>query len=328
MWEHVGTNDAAVPRSTVLIKLTELFKYWFVASAFEMQFEDECPECSGPLSQSAGEIVCRDCGLVVDEDLIDPGPEWRSFEDDDKDRSRTGSPLTPSRHDRGLGSTDIGRDRKGRIPPRKRRRISRWRLQHNRAQFSSKAERNQMEAFSEIGRIIDRMGLPLDIRDTACELFRDAQREGIVQGRSLEGFAAAAVYASCRLLRLTRTKDEVVEVAKAGMSELSNAYDAMNRDLSLPIGAPDPREFLPRYASELDIPTPVEERAKQLVGKLDEDFIVGRNPSGVAAGCLYAAARERGHELTQKDAAKVAAVTPVTLRTTFKALKEEDLVEA
>ncbi|MFB6207119.1 MAG: TFIIB-type zinc ribbon-containing protein, partial [Haloglomus sp.] len=41
-----------------------------------------CPECGGDLATDTehGETVCQDCGLVVDEDEIDRGPEWRAFD--------------------------------------------------------------------------------------------------------------------------------------------------------------------------------------------------------------------------------------------------------
>ncbi|MEF8886945.1 MAG: TFIIB-type zinc ribbon-containing protein, partial [Haloarculaceae archaeon] len=50
----------------------------------EEQAESEelvCPECGGSLINDAehGETVCEECGLVVEEDEIDPGPEWRAF---------------------------------------------------------------------------------------------------------------------------------------------------------------------------------------------------------------------------------------------------------
>jgi len=72
--------------------------------------ELECPECSGSLATDTehGETVCQDCGLVVDEDSIDRGPEWRAFDSREKDeKSRVGAPTTNMMHDKGL-STNIG----------------------------------------------------------------------------------------------------------------------------------------------------------------------------------------------------------------------------
>lgn len=232
-----------------------------------------------------------------------------------------GSPLTRSRHDRGL-STEIGRT--NRLTGRKRRRIARMRRQHNRAQIRSKAERNKVYGFGEVRRLVSKLDLPETLRDRACVLFESAQSEDLLRGRSIEGFAAAAIYATCRTDDVSRTLDEVVAVARASESELTAAYDALNRELGLPTGPIDPAEYLPRFASELDVPQAVEQLARELVAEgHDRGIVAGRNPSGVAAGCLYTAARREDYDLTQATAAEVAGVTPVTLRGTYQALSEE-----
>ena len=278
-----------------------------------------CPECNGSLKQDGCETVCASCGLVVGEDAIDRGPDWRSFEDDESENARAGAPLTRSRHDRGL-STEIGRST--RLKGRKRRQLSRLRREHRRAQVSSKRERNQVYAFTEIRRIIGSLGLSDAIRDRSCVLFESAQNEDLLQGRSLEGFAAAAVYATCRTEGVARTVEELCAAARADPSELRAAYDAINRELGLPTGPIDPREYVPRFATELALPDAVRKRAEGLVDEARERGIVGgRNPAGVAAACLYTAAQERDVELTQAEAADVADVTPVTLRGTYTELQ-------
>jgi transcription initiation factor TFIIB len=279
-----------------------------------------CPECSGQLQADDCETVCSDCGLVVDEHAIDPGPEWRSFADDDTNPERTGAPLTRSRHDRGL-STEIGRST--RLKGRKRRRMARLRRQHKRTQIATKAERNRVYAFTEIEHVVNDLDLPEDVQERACVLFESAQDEDLLQGRSLEGFAAAVVYATCRTAAVSRTLPEVIGAARASREELDMAYDAMNRQLGLPTGPIHPREYLARFASKLDLSQSVERRARDLAERAREEGIDnGRNPGGVAAACLYTAATEMGCDLTQKEAAGVADVTPVTLRSTHYDLAE------
>ncbi|MFC4543535.1 TFIIB-type zinc ribbon-containing protein, partial [Halosolutus amylolyticus] len=48
---------------------------------------EQCPECGGRLISDSehAETVCEDCGLVVEEDEIDRGPEWRAFDAAEKD---------------------------------------------------------------------------------------------------------------------------------------------------------------------------------------------------------------------------------------------------
>ena len=279
-----------------------------------------CPECRGRLQADECETVCTECGLVVEEHAIDPGPEWRSFADDDTNPERTGAPLTRSRHDRGL-STEIGRST--RLKGRKRRQMARLRRQHKRTQIASKAERNRVYAFTEIEHVVNALDLPESVQERACVLFESAQGEKLLQGRSLEGFAAAAVYATCRTASVSRTLPEVVDAARASRGELDVAYGAMNRELGLPTGPIHPREYLARFASRLDLPASVERRARELAERAREEGIDnGCNPSGVAAACLYTAAREDGRHLTQKRAADVADVTPVTLRSTYYDLTE------
>ena len=279
-----------------------------------------CPECEGRLRSTDTETVCDDCGLVVDETAIDRGPEWRSFADDDTNSERCGAPLTRSRHDRGL-STEIGYST--RLKGRKRRRVARMRRQHRRAQVGSKRDRNQVYGFTEIRRLTGRLELPESLQERACVLFESAQKDDLLRGRSIEGFAAAAVYAVCRTASVSRTVEEVADEATASRAELQAAYDAMNRALGLPTGPIDPAEYLARYASKLDVPDGVERRARELAERARETGLsVGRNPSGVAAACIYTAAREAACELTQAEVSDVAGVSAVTIRNSYRELRD------
>src|SRR6056297_2089194 len=75
-------------------------------------FVKKCPECGGInlfWNKEKGEVICRDCGLVVEEKMIDYSQEWREFDSDDGDkRRRTGAPSTYTQYDQGLG-TEVGR---------------------------------------------------------------------------------------------------------------------------------------------------------------------------------------------------------------------------
>jgi len=287
------------------------------------QADAGCPECSGSLNTSGDETVCSSCGLVVAEDRLDRGPEWRSFADGEGTQERTGAPLDSSRHDRGL-TTEIGWQTTG-ASGRKRRRLARMRRQHDRTRIRSKAERNQVYANTEIRRVVSGLDLPDGVRDGACRLFESAQSSDLLRGRSIEGFAAAAVYAVCRTRNVARMMDEVVEQSRADRDELKAAYDSMNRELGLPTGPTHPREYVPRFASRLGVTANVETRARAIAERAHENGTTsGRDPSGVAAACLYAAARELDGSLTQVEAAEVAEVSPVTLRGAYYAFEKND----
>jgi len=287
-------------------------------------YRGTCTECSGRVRRTESELVCEQCGLVLEEDSIDPGPEWRSLDEDGADGKRTGAPLTRSRHDRGL-STEIGYGTGSEVSGKRQRQLVRMRRQHNRARLSSKADRNKVYAYTEIGRLVSSLSLPSSLREQSCALFDSAQSEDLLCGRSLEGFAAASVYATCRTRSIARTIDEIVDEARADRSELRRAYDALNRELGLPVGPISPTEYLPRYASQLDVESDVESRAREYVVKLtDSGEIGGKKPSGVAAACLYKAAFDLGVDLTQTAVAELANVTRMTVRSTVTDLKNID----
>jgi transcription initiation factor TFIIB len=278
---------------------------------------NNCPECSGYVATNAVETVCEDCGLVIADQQIDHGPEWRSFEDDDSNRERTGAPLTAARHDRGL-STEIGRrtDAKGRtLSGSKRRQLARLRREQTRGRFQSKAERNLAHGLGEVRRIASALGLASSIRDQACQLFRSAQREDLLLGRSIEAVAAASVYGVCRCHGRPISRDDLVDVARVDHSGVTNAYKTLNRELGLPTQPVAPQSLLPKLASELGVEKRVRRRAQRLAERAHETSIAnGYQPSGVAAACLYLASREHGESLIQAQVAAAAGTTPATLR--------------
>lgn len=283
--------------------------------------ETSCTECGGYIRTEQTEKVCSECGLILKEDTIDTGPDWRSTDDDEESGRRTGAPLTSARHDNGL-STEIGYGNGSEVSGKKQRQFARLRRQHNRARLSSKSERNKVYAYTEIRRIISSLSLPTSLRDQACTLFDSAQSEDLLCGRSLEGFAAAVVYATCRTQSIARTMEEIVDVASADKNELKVAYNALNKELGLPVGPIDPCGYLPRYTSELDLGMAVESQAREYVEQLrEENLIGGKNPSGVAAACLYKAAEEEGGDVTQKTLTKIADVSRLTLRSTVSDLE-------
>ncbi|MFB6311125.1 MAG: transcription initiation factor IIB family protein, partial [Salinirussus sp.] len=133
---------------------------------------ERCPECGGRLlsDEEHGEVVCSDCGLVVEEDEIDPGPEWRAFDSSERDnKSRVGAPTTTMMHDKGL-STNIGwqdKDAYGRaLSSKQRQKMQRLRTWNERFRTRNSKERNLKQALGEIDRMASALGLPETVRET------------------------------------------------------------------------------------------------------------------------------------------------------------------
>ena len=291
----------------------------------EEQTRTGCPECGGTVRTNSIETACEDCGLVIDDRPIDHGPEWRTFDTDKRrSRERTGTPLTPTRHDRGL-SSEIGYNVDGKgntLSGRKRRHLARLRREHRRGQWTTRAEQNLAHGLGEAQRVASALGLSKSLREQACSLYRTAAQEDLIRGRSIEAMATASVYAACRCTALPRTLGEVVEVARVPREDVERAYTVLNRDLKLPTVPMEPAAYIPRIVSALDLSPAVQHRAVKFAKRMtDVGVTSGCKPMGTAAACVYQVTQERGGRITQETIAEAADVSVVTVRARWNQLK-------
>ncbi len=173
----------------------------------------------------------------------------------------------------------------------------------------------QQSRLGQIRRIVSALELPDTLCEQACLLFRRAQGEDLCQGRSLEGVAAASVYAVCRCNGLGRTLEEISQLATCSRSDLECSYSAMNTELELPTTIPRPQHTLPRLAATLGVPDEIQHRALELATLAEDAGITsGRRPRGFAATCLYRASHEFGYGLSQQEVADSANTSTATIR--------------
>jgi transcription initiation factor TFIIB len=292
---------------------------------------ETCPECDGTLETDAehGERVCRECGLVVEADEIDRGPEWRAFNPQEKDqKSRVGAPTTNLMHDKGL-STNIGwqnKDASGNsLNASQRKRMSRLRTWDERFRTRDHKERNLKQALGEIERMGSALGLGTSVRETASVIYRRALEADLLPGRSIEGVASAAVYAASRQAGTPRTIDEVVTVSRIDETEFKRTYRYVVRELRLEVAPADPESYVARFASELDLAAEPERRARTLLrtGK-DVGVHVGKSPVGLSAAAVYAAAQLTGETVTQSAVSEVTDMSEVTIRNRYQELLEAE----
>jgi transcription initiation factor TFIIB len=206
------------------------------------KFTVECPECKSHTlvrDYERAELVCSDCGLVIDENFIDQGPEWRAFDHDQRmKRSRVGAPMTYTIHDKGL-STMIdwrNRDSYGKtISSKNRAQLYRLRKWQRRIRVSNATERNLAFALSELDRMASALGLSRNVRETAAVVYRKAVDKNLIRGRSIEGVAAAALYIASILCGDRRTQREVADVAGVTEVTIRNRYKELAEELDIEI---------------------------------------------------------------------------------------------
>jgi len=292
---------------------------------------EKCPECGSThlvRDYDRGELICQDCGLVIDESYIDQGPDWRAFDAEQKEeRARTGAPMTYTIHDKGL-STEISwknKDSYGKnIPTRNRAQLYRLRKWQRRIKVSNAAERNLSQALQEMERMASNLNIPKDIRETAAVIYRKAVKENMIRGRSIEGVVAASIYAACRMLNIPRTLEEIAAVTRIKKKDIGRTFRIMSRTLRLNLFPSKPEDYLDRFCSKLNLSGEVKKKALEILKEAEERGLTsGRGPTGVAAAAIYIAAVMNGERRTQREVAEVSGVTEVTIRNRYKEITDK-----
>jgi transcription initiation factor TFIIB len=300
-------------------------------SGVRQRLVDKCPECSSSNlvhDYDTGETVCGDCGLVLYEQMMDKGPEWRAFTQEEKaSRSRVGVPTSYSVHDKGLSTaiSQVDRDAFGRKLPLSTR-LQMWRLRkwQIRSRVHSSIDRNLAQAMAELDRLSDKVYIPPPIKEKAAVTYRKALDKGLVRGRSIAAIAAAALYAACRGSGTPRTLREIAEASLVDKKDVARCYRLLLRELEVHMPIADPLTYVSKIAERTGISGKTQGIA---IGILREArkrrAAAGKDPMGLAAASLYIACLRNNEKKTQKDIAEAAGVTEVTVRNRYKTLKKQ-----
>jgi len=291
----------------------------------EEESSDETCECGCERRVDHGdEVVCPECGLVLEEDRIDPGPEWRSFSHEEKQsKCRVGAPTTATMHDRGL-TTVMGDISTTGMSREKRERLDRQREWDTRSKQTPK-ERGLKFSLGEIQRMASALELGQSVQEDAAIVFREAHEEDLVKGRSYEGMSSAAIYIACRQQEIPRTFGEVAEISRVEEQRIVRSYKKISSELGLELPPADPSDLIPRFVSEIQ---------KEFRGSVDWNYLEGltrtiveetkdaglhsgRSPVTVVAGAIYLAAGKMDVGMTQSDVATPISGTQVSIRSMY-----------
>ncbi len=294
-----------------------------------------CPECGSNeivFDAARGDRICNVCGLVIGENYIDSGPEWRAFTSEERDkRSRVGAPSAITVHDKGLSTIIDWRDKDAygnKLSPKKRAEIYRLRKWQIRTRVHSSIDRNLAFAMSELDRLASQLGLPRGVKEAAAVFYRKAIEKKLIRGRSIEAMIAASVYAACRTRKIPRTLDEIAKFSRINRKELGRCYRLILRELEITIPIASPIDFIPRFGAELHLSGRVQKRAITILTKAKEyGLTAGKDPTGLAAASIYVAAIQEKERRTQREIAEIAHVTEVTVRNRYKELIKELTLE-
>lgn len=292
-----------------------------------MQTSTLCYACKGrPITDSeSGELVCSGCGLVLSERAQESRAEWRNFPD--SNRVRTGAPASLALHDLGL-ATKIGRtnsDSDGhRLDATMEPLIQRLRTWDYRIQAGSATQRNLVQAFMELARVKDKLGLSDGVIEKTAYIYRKAQEKKLIRGRTTSSILAACIYMACREMEVSRTLRDISEATNVKRNAISASFRIVVNELDMKMPVVDPMKCIVKIANRLDMSEKSRRIAINTMNDITrKEISAGKVPMGLAATVLYLACQSNGENITQREIAEAAGVTGVTIRNRVRDLKDK-----
>jgi transcription initiation factor TFIIB len=281
---------------------------------------------------ASGEIICGSCGRVSPDKAMENRAEWRTFSSENISRQRVGSPSSLAFHDMGL-STIIGKVNKDsaghNLDASMDYRMQRLRTWDARTRVQAAGHRSLMQAFSELERLKDKLGLSNAIVQKTAYIYRKAQEKRLARGRSVSSILAAATYIACREMGAARTLRDFTEITNVKRKALSRSYRLLVLKLDIKVPSMDLMKCIAKIANKAKLGEKTQRMAMFTMNDLiNKEIAAGKDPMGLAATVLYLSCLTNGEATTQKEIAEAAGVTEVTIRTRFKDLKTKGCLNA
>ncbi len=182
-------------------------------------------------------------------------------------------------------------------------------------------DKNLSRAFGQLALIGSNLSLSQNVKTESASIYRDAVKKDLVRGRSINKLIVATVYIACRRCKVPRTLEEISDATGVDKKTIGKNYRFLVRELGLKLLPISPNDFVPRFASKLNLSPEVEVKSIEIINQaVDLELTSGKDPASITATSLYAASILLGERRTQTEVAKKLGVTEVTLRNRLKEL--------
>lgn len=244
-----------------------------------------CPACESEAIDDFIENfddVCTECGFVISDGADTTSPDWMVTEERSERSNR-----------------------------------KEW-LEFSRVQNATEQQLSQ--AFAVLEDATDRLGLCIEVRQEAAELYCDGFRAKTTDGRDTDTFVAAAIRIASQSLQRPIPVGRLTESPDVHENQFRLSQSALQNDLELSLKTPTAVDYLPFLTQALggvdDFRIQEIERALESIA--GDTSLVGKDPVGIAAATIYFV--EDG--LTQANVAEAAGVSTETIRQRVVQIRE------
>jgi transcription initiation factor TFIIB len=280
--------------------------------------------CDDPnIEQRGGNKVCLNCGVIVERTFV--GNERRAYTIEEIQNRRRTEPRWRDFGPRTMLPTTKN-DSKGKSIGAKELALF-SRLSKIQNSLISSIERNFWEAKPKLKMLTSKLNIPEHIAETAWKIYCIVAKKKLTMGRSINGFIAGSLYAAIRVHNFPRLLDEVCEASLTARRTVHRSLAMIIREvlpeLKLRYQPITAESLVFRFGNELDLPINIQKKAIGMLKKASKNGLkrTGKDPKGLAAACIYIAAKNNSIKKTQSKVADVAKITEVTLRSRAKQIK-------
>ncbi len=287
------------------------------------EFENCCKKPSIHIRD--GNRLCLNCGIIFQKEFV--GNERRAYTVEEiQNRKRT----EPRWRDFGprtmLPNTKT--DSKGKSIGAKEQ-VLFSRLSKIQNSLISSIERNFWEAKPKLKMLCSKLNIPEYISNSAWKIYSIVAKKKLTMGRSINGFISGALYAAIRVHDFPRLLDEICEASLTPRRTVHRSLAMIIRevlpDLKLKYQPITAEILVFRFGNELELPMNIQKCAINMLKKASKAGLkrTGKDPKGLAAACIYIAAKDGAMRKTQSRVAEIAKITEVTLRSRAKQIRNK-----
>ncbi|MEM3361637.1 MAG: TFIIB-type zinc ribbon-containing protein [Candidatus Bathyarchaeia archaeon] len=283
-----------------------------------------CPVCghSSFLNDPVnGEMVCPECGAVVEDKVLCAEEECRRLPAYGRVRVET-----EMLYNRGVYSV-VGQFNvdasSSPLSGAARADAQRLRFAENVVNSREPSFRTMAAAFPILNSIASKLSLPESIKEDAGNLVSKVVKRRLHRGRSLLTVVTACVYIACRENGVCWTLSDLAKCSGEKRKRLAKAYRDILKVVGKNVSPIKVEAAVSRITASAGLNDLVRRRTLDLVEKMKEHGIhCGKHPMAFAAAAVYVVARMMSYNVTEKLLAELAGVTVTSVRLNVRRVRE------
>ncbi len=264
---------------------------------------NKCLECGSKDQHqvhTSGELVCKKCGLVLDDMPFETNPYVSDAEKRTADIPYLARAGTQKMNGKFIKDS--------------------W--------LMSTREKNMRIARRRLGIMSSKLDLCNKVKKEAYFLFKLAVDRELNVGRDNLSILYACVYAACKIHQIPKTPSEIISYSSLSRTKLLRAYSLIKKGLGLKIGITNMDDFIPRFSSRLGLKQTTITKVYEIINKLEGSHVIaGKHPKTIVASAIYLATIIKKDTRTQREITNATGVIEVTIRKRSKEIAEELGVE-